>query len=315
MGAVDISKLSSDLDHYRKHGAKPGVWVGFSSLHPYYTMKLGSVTDWTGAPTSGKTEFLLEVLLNTSIFYGYKHQLWMPDHGEPLEILAALIHKYTGKTFAKHYINTITEAEMWAAVPFIAEYFQILDFEKNPTALQLWEQCCKSEYHTLTIDAWKDLNHSDKGGMRDDEYLNHLLPKRNNLAANHNKHFHTVVHSGKTEMVNGRRRTPSAYDLKGGSAWYDNGKMMVTVDRPDTTNNAVDIIVTKAKPRITGQKGQVSLYFDWAKSRYYQINQANGNNQYAEREGAEQPRTNALQSNVKFHDEVNPFAERSDAPF
>src|SRR6478736_6269970 len=101
-----------DLIKYRNEGALRGVYLGFPLLNENYTMSIPGVTDWTGYPGSGKTELLLEFLLNTSLFYGWKHLLYVPDIGSKNEILSNLIHKKTGKTFDKRFDNHISEFEV-----------------------------------------------------------------------------------------------------------------------------------------------------------------------------------------------------------
>ena len=45
---------------FREQGALRGVFLGFPEFHENYTMSLPGITDWTGVPQSGKSEFVLE---------------------------------------------------------------------------------------------------------------------------------------------------------------------------------------------------------------------------------------------------------------
>jgi hypothetical protein len=280
---VPFASIKQKLLNHWKLGASPGVYCGFENLHDYYSMKPGSVTDWTGFPTSGKTQFLLELLINTSEFYGWKHILFMPDAGDPVEVYADLIHKVSGKTFDKNYPNYIREEEIYRHETFVSEHFLVVEkksFKSDLSPIDFWEfVAAQKDYHTGVVDSWKNLRHDmDSFGGRDDKYLDYVLPIRNEIAERSLKHFHTVIHPVKTEITNGKRRVPNAYDLKGGGSWFDNGKSIITVDRPDRDSNQVDIYISKAKPRVVGKQGWTSMFFDWEKSRYY--NESDGYKTY-----------------------------------
>lgn len=282
---LDNKNSREDLLDYRKKGALRGVYLGFPFLDERYTMALGVCTDWTGFPSSGKSEFLLEALLNTSLFYGWKHLLYVPDVGDKNEVLAILIHKLTGKTFDKRYVNSnyISEMEVDRQLDWVLHHFRIItkvDLRAKITPYEFWDIAAEMNKNvdggiqTATIDSWKDMKHGEgQDGTvfgRDDKYLEDVLSYRNAMAERHKIHFHTVIHPTKTEAdENGKRRPPNPYDQKGGSEWYNSGKCMITVHRIDGTFNEVDIMVTKAKPKSVASVGTTRMFFDTIVARYY----------------------------------------------
>lgn len=295
------SDVAESILKYREKGAIRGVYLGFPILHENYTISLPGVTDWTGFPASGKSEFLLECLLNTSIFHGWRHLMYVPDVGDKEEIIAILIHKLTGKTFDKRYqSNYISEDEVTRWLEWVLHHFIILiktDLKAKITPYQFWDLAVElsqkevnnnqTRIHTATIDSWKDLKHGvgldGENFGRDDKYLEDVLSYRNAVAEKYKMHFHTVIHPIKTEAdKDGKRRPPTPYDLKGGSEWYNNGKCMITVHREDGTPNGVKIIITKAKPKSVAKLGTVNMFFDIAKAKFYWDN--NGVKTYASKD-------------------------------
>lgn len=282
---LDYQNTREDLLKYRENGAIRGKFLGFPILHEHYSMSLPGCTDFTGFPASGKSEFLLELLLNTSLFYGWKHLLYVPDVGDKNEVLAILIHKITGKTFDKRYVNSnyISESEVDRQLMWILEHFKILtkiDLKAKITPYEFWDLAAKMKYEvdggiqTATIDSWKDMKHGigmDGASFgRDDKYLEDVLSYRNAMAELHKMHFHVVIHPIKTEAdKDGKRRPPTPYDLKGGSEWYNSGKCMITVHRQDGSPNGVDIFITKAKPKSVAKLGRVEMYFDTKEAKFY----------------------------------------------
>ena len=96
-------------------------------------------------------------------------------------------------------------------------------------------------------------------------------------------HFFTVIHPVKTEAdKDGHRKPPTPYDLKGGGTWYDNGKCMITVHRQSGHPNAVDVMITKAKPKSVAAIGKVGFFYDRHLARFYWTDQ--GNKYYAKKE-------------------------------
>lgn len=275
---LEYQGVRDGLMDYRKKGALRGVFLGFPVLHQNYTMSLPGVTDVTGSPGSGKSEFILELLLNTALYYGWKHLLYVPDVGDKNEVLATLIHKLTGKSFESRFENYITEQEVEKELQWIFAHFFILvkdDLKSKITPYEFWEYAAhlKKEHgvKTATIDSWKDMEHDrDRKFGRDDKYLEDVLSYRNAMAEAHKMHFITIIHPLKTEKDSaGKRKPPTMYDLKGGTEWANSGKVMMTVHRTDGSPNAVDVIITKAKPKSVAKLGVVPMFFDVAKAKFY----------------------------------------------
>ena len=68
-------EITEALIDYRDNYNEKGKYLGFDNLNDLYTMQLGTCTDWTGFPRSGKTQVLMELLLNTSLYYGVNMQI------------------------------------------------------------------------------------------------------------------------------------------------------------------------------------------------------------------------------------------------
>jgi len=271
----------NELLSLRRTGGEAGYYVGFDCIDPYYTMKLGESTDWTGHPTSGKTELLLEFVINTADFYGWKWALHMPDVGTPVELLSDLMHKKTGRTFDKKYQNKITEDDIYKECPYLLEHFKIVTPEKGyrPTPLDFYQLVRDMDVQGGVIDSWKDMKHFYQGMLN--EYLAEVLTERNHIMASSKKHMHQVMHpKSQNRDKNGKFPPPTAYDISGGAAPYDSGRAMIGVHRESIDTNIADVYFLKAKPRIIGKKGMCSIMFDKTKSRYYELT-GNGQQRYA----------------------------------
>ena len=276
---TEPNDVINQLKTYRDKYHERGKYLGFESLDKHYSMQLGNCTDWTGFPMSGKTQVLMELLVNASMFYSWKHLVYFPDVGNNVEIVADLLHKKTSKSFDPKKPNTITDKEIEQNLEWVLFHFKILtrtDVKAKLTPMQFWDLAAemkKSEgLETASIDSWKDMSHpyDEFGGYA--TYLEFCLPYRNHIAEENNLHFHTIIHPKLTDKdKDGKRNAPGPYDLKGGSEWFNSGKCMITVHRPDINSNVAEIKMNKIKPRSVGQIGDVVLHFDVNTLTYYEL--------------------------------------------
>lgn len=292
---TEPSDVLKQLKNYRDNYHERGAYLGFDKIDNYYSMQLGGCTDWTGFPMSGKTQVLMELLMNTSIFYGWKHLIYFPDVGSNVEIIADFIHKKTSKSFDPKKPNTITDADIEREIEWVTNHFKVLtkvDVKAKLTPMDFWDMAAEIKktdgLHTASIDSWKDMSHpyDQYGGYA--TYLEFCLPYRNHIAEENNLHLHTIIHPKLTEKVNGVRTPPSPYDLKGGSEWFNSGKSMITIHRPDVMHNLVEIHFNKIKPRSIGQIGKCELFFDINTLTYYGIDVVSPNERkhiYASKKG------------------------------
>ena len=281
---IDYDKRRNNFEAYHKTGGTQINYAGFECLSGCFKYALDGVTDITGLPHSGKTEFALELLFYQSEAFGLRHLLYAPDIGSYNEIRRKLLVKYYRRSF-RGYENSITDLDLINATAWIDTYFLIAqkDDPKKPlTPIDLWN--FGSDYedkngiiNTVFIDSWKNLFHDMQPfGGREDLYLDYVLSYRNELAEGKTKHFMTIAHPKKMEIImpkdatKAKRRVPDADDIKGGSAWNSNGKVIITVDYPDRSKQTVDLYFNKVKPDTLGKANAIfeGLEFDWKKSRY-----------------------------------------------
>ncbi len=147
---------------------------------------------------------------------GIPVQEFSPSRGNDkmvrVNAVADLIHKKTGKSFNPLDRNTIEDKEITQAIDWVLEHFKVLtkkDVKAKLTPIQFWDMAVElkkhDELHTASIDSWKDLNHpyNDYGGYA--QYLEYVLPYRNQIAEDNDLHLHTIIHPKLTEKENGKR--------------------------------------------------------------------------------------------------------------
>jgi hypothetical protein len=313
---LDFNDIQPQLEVLHDKGWDSGVFVGFQNLEKNYNMLLGSCTDWTGYPQSGKTELCLEFLLNTTEFYGWKHLIYAPDIGTSLEIMAKLIHKYTGKTFKKKYPNYIDIQTAFKACTELLNHFKILhktDAKAVLTPMQVWQLAIdlkkEEPLHTVMIDSWKDLHHDyERFGGSYAKYLSNILPVRNEMAEQSKLHFHTIIHpKNPVRDKNGKIRPPYADDIEGGAQWNNSGKTIIAVHRENLDESVSDVYFRKVKPEAVGKATAtaVCLNFDYASSRYYTLDTLTRTPVFArKKQEMQEVKMEVIKPNVNFYEKL-----------
>lgn len=272
MKVINNDIIDKVIDFWR-NGAEPPLSLGMGAFNEYYGLKMGTVTDITGYPYSGKTLLLKEILVNGYLKHKLKQCLYLPDDGDTLEIIANLTHKLSGKTFDKKYKNNLTENEVYRFTTQILNDFVIVSDDNNITPVEFWEKSIELGCQTASIDSWNVMSHPDAISTA---YLAKTLSTRNRLAQVNNVHFFTVIHPKNPTSVNydksGKLKEPSAFDLMGGSEWNNNGKNIIVVHKQEREGIEYEIHIKKTKPRIVGMTGMVKMNFDIPSQRFYEDN-------------------------------------------
>lgn len=301
-----IKECDSGVKELYKKGITRGVYCGFNSLDAFYTMKRGGTTYVHGEPTSGKTEYWLEKLLTTTELYGYKHVVYLPESGSKDEVVAELVSKYARKPFYKEYQDNISADELDRYLQFLNEHFIIIDPEDKSLSIEeffqqvdLIEKELGIRIDTTVADPWNELRHDYSEEGRQDLYIENRLGLVRANAILHNRHNCIITHCRDRAPVewsdiNGKKvwhlPPPTHRDIAGGPAWYRKSMMLLGIWRPPHNvidpatgapfeKNEVHVIIQKFKPKGTGAKGTVKLYYDSYQNRYYEF--YNGQKRYS----------------------------------
>jgi hypothetical protein len=267
---IKPSELREKLKTFSKRSKANLYSTCHNPIDSYYQVLLGSCTDITGYPYSGKTLFLLEILVNLSEKYGLKHKIYMPDSGDPEEVAAQIVHKYTGRTFDDRYPGLIGPEEIDRGIDWMDSHFDIItkNDKERLTPYEFWDDVAASDYHTGVIDSWNFMKH-EKGT----EYLAEVLSYRNELAQNTKKHFFNIIHpknpTAQDYNKDGILKAPTVHNLMGGSEWNNNGKSIIVVHKSEKEGLDYTVYFRKTKPRIVGMTGKAVIKYDITKARFF----------------------------------------------
>jgi len=289
-----VNELRGSLTTLRNNGIKKGAWTGFSSLFDKYSVKRGSTTYIYAGAHQGKSQFGFELMMNLAEYDGWKWAIYSPETGSPTEVFAELLWVYLRKPFLVNDKITATDEETENALEFINKHFYIIDsglqdlsIEAFYTSVEKIENDNFIKIDGCMVDPFTEIKTDISAGVRDDIAIGQVLTKVRKHSADRDYHTIVTVHTrhqqakykGGVPYVD----KPTMNDIAGGMQWSRKGMMIINVWRcpfglEDTNGipyeaNQVEITVVKAKPKIVGKLGTVTLYFDKLSNRYYELDE------------------------------------------
>ncbi len=282
--------INDRLDTLKRLGNSRGLSTGFVTLDQYLSLMLGTTLYFYGAPFSGKSEIIYDLIIFCMRVHNWRVAIFSPESGSKEEILAEIISKINRKPFYKNQDECLTEDQMYRTVAELQDKLVIIDPGYNDlTPDQFYHMIDDVEnntgkIHITVLDPWNELKHDFGKANRQDLYLEEKLGmiRRNAQEKNRLNIVSTHVQDQQYIQDGNKRFYPpaSAREIAGGQAWYRKGMNMVSVWRPpagihDDTGrpydeNEVQLIIQKYKPKGIGKRGVCTLHFDKYQNRYYE---------------------------------------------
>jgi len=280
-----------EIEKLRNEGLTRGFNTGFKCLDELYSIKLGSYTTVLAEPGHGKSEFILEVCLNQAIKFNHVSLICSPETGNPEQIVAELIHKYTGKSMLLSDYNPIPEKEFYIALEWLNQFFVIPTDTKGYSIEELfqyaddWQKENERKIHIIVGEPYNELEHDmRKFGTRQDLYIEWLYSWFRRECRRTNRHFFLSIHPTSQQAITEKGFTyypkPLPRQAAGGQAAFRKSMTWITLWRPPSQladssgwqyrENELHVFIDKAKPKGVSFKGMCKLYFDWKRNRYYE---------------------------------------------
>ena len=250
-------------------GEYRGISTGFEQLDRLYTMSTGMLTTLTGIPSSGKSQFSSQLMLNTAINDDWK---WCVCSFEnPIEILiASLCEMYVGKSFFESD-NKMSEEERREALKFVNDHFVFIDHMGGASSdvksiIQLAQtSCMRLGIRGLLIDPFNFVS-LPKGETSETNQISKMLTELQLFAKSADIHIIFVAHPHKMYPdSNGQTPIPTGHHISGSASWFAKTDHGLSIDRDE---DGVTVVCWKCRFRWLGEQGMVKLGFDEVCGRY-----------------------------------------------
>lgn len=256
------------LDLYTK-GAGKGVSTGLSVVDEIYTIAPGMVTVVTGVPSSGKSEFIDQVMVNLALNEGWSFCVASFEN-PPERHIVKLAEKYTGLPFFEGPTQRMDQSGLTAAIDWVNEHFLFIEAaDGQPSTIDsILERASaavmRKGIRGLVIDPY---NFIEKNGKDSEtEQVSEMLSKVKRFANSHEVHTWFVAHPQKMYRgQDGGTPIPTGYDILGSSHWFNKCDFGITVHRTDM---ATMVRCWKARFKWVAKNGDAYLSYDVVNGRY-----------------------------------------------
>ena len=292
MSYYKLEDKINEINSFAEHGHKDAKSTGIASLDGYVALKKGYPLYVGGAPHAGKSEFVMELLVNTSILYNWKHFIYCGESGNEEHVYYELLSKYLSRPY-----KYAEEKDRVLAQAFISEHFVVVN-QNQEYSIDSFNQAideAENELHikfdTVMFDPFNDLeDERSKHGGRDDKFLSDVLKKTRINSAIKNRIDILVTHIADVRAVKdddtGRfyMRPALPNEWAGGRAWWRRAFTMIMIYRPPSfltdengkpyEENESHVYIQKSKPKGIGKLGIRPIFWDYKKNRYYSYSES-----------------------------------------
>ena len=254
--------IEDEVTDFVRNGFKRGFQVGLSNFDEIFSTYTGQIITVTGIPSSGKSDFVDQMVVGYNRNYGWKTAFASPENA-PTYLHA---HKLMRKTWEGMPKAEDIHGEKWNRIAdhCNSNYYHI-DMERYTleSVLRKGAELVKRKgIKCLVIDPFNKVRDVDCKTEDVNRYTMEYLTKIEIFAKKYDVLVFVVAHPTKMyKDKDGKMEEPTMYNIKGGGEWYDASYHGILVHR-DYENKTVKAKVLKVKFQNLGENG-AEAHFKW----------------------------------------------------
>jgi len=257
-----LRDIEDELKDFVKNGFKPGFQIGLKNFDSIFSTYTGQFITVTGVPSSGKSDFVDQMVVGYNQLYGWKTAYASPEN-QP-------VYLHAHKLMRKHWQDMPAVGDIggdkWEQVTdHVNDNYFFIDMDKYnlEAVLRKGAELVKRKgIKCLVLDPFnkiRDVNaHSDDVNR----YTMDYLAKIEAFCKKYDVLTFIVAHPTKMyKGQDGKMEEPTMYNIKGGGEWYDASYHGLLVHR-DYDAKTTKVKVLKVKFQNLGENGAES-FFTW----------------------------------------------------
>jgi twinkle protein len=269
-GLSDAQTYLTRLEDLYTKGQGKGISTGFKNVDMIYTVAPGQLTVVTGYPSSGKSNFVDQLMVNLAKAEDWKFAVASFENHPEVHIVR-LMEIWSGKRFHDGY-NRMTKQEMEQAFNFVQDHFLFIENGgEEPNTLDSILSRARAAVKRmgvrgLVIDPYNyiDLN---KSGT-ETEAISDMLTRIKKFCSANDVHTWFVAHPSKVSRSGTDQPRPDGMSISGSMAWWAKTDVGITVHRQ---SDHVEIAVWKCRYRWVGKQGECKLEFEPSAGTYHEL--------------------------------------------
>ena len=257
-----LRDIEGEITDFVKNGFKKGYQIGIPNFDDIFSTYTGQFITVTGIPSSGKSDFVDQMVVGYNANYGWKTAFASPENA-PTYLHA---HKLMRKVWQDMPRKDQIGSDKWNQVAdHVNDNFFFIDMDRYTleSVLRKGAELVKRKgIKCLVIDPFNKVRDIDAKTEDVNRYTMEYLTKIESFAKKYDVLVIVVAHPTKMyKDANGKIEEPTMYNIKGGGEWYDASYHGLLVHR-DYDNKTVKAKVLKVKFQNLGENG-AEAHFKW----------------------------------------------------
>jgi twinkle protein len=269
-GLSTASKFEDRLNDLWMKGTGKGTSTGYANIDHIYTIAAGQLSVVTGYPSSGKSNFVDQIMVNLGKAHDWKFAICSFENQPEIHI-TRLMELYSEKRFfdGSHRMN---EKEKDDAFKWVQSHFMFLDSETvEPATIESVIERAKVAVQRmgvrgLVIDPYNYID--NKSQQSETEFISGMLTRVQAFAKAYGVHVWFVAHPAKITRSGMDLPRPDGMAISGSMAWWAKADCGLTIHR--TKTNDVEVAVWKCRYRWVGTQGETTLGYDKVTGSYFE---------------------------------------------
>ena len=261
-GVSTLYDIEDELKDFVKNGFKPGFQVGLENFDKIFSTYTSQFITVTGIPSSGKSDFVDQMVVGYNQNYGWKTAFASPEN-QPTYLHA---HKLMRKVWQDMPTASDIGTDSWNRVAdHVNDNFYFIDMDRYTLdhVLKKGAELVKRKgIKCLVIDPFNKVRDTNCKTEDVNRYTMEYLTKIETFAKKYDVLVFVVAHPTKMyKDKDGKIEEPTMYSIKGGGEWYDASYHGILVHR-DYEAKTVKAKVLKVKFQNLGEN-QAEAHFKW----------------------------------------------------
>ena len=254
--------IENDVTDFVKNGFKAGYQIGLSNFDQIFSTYTGQFITVTGIPSSGKSDFVDQMVVGYNKNYNWKTAFASPENAPNYLHAHKLMRKVWGDMPSR---DDIGSAKWKEVANHVNDNFFFIDMEKYTleSVLRKGAELVKRKgIKCLVIDPFNKVRDRNASSLDVNIYTMEYLTKIETFAKKYDVLVFIVAHPTKMyKTSDGKIEEPNMYNIKGGGEWYDASYHGLLVHRDYELKNT-KVKVLKVKFQNLGENG-AEAFFTW----------------------------------------------------
>jgi twinkle protein len=267
-GLSEAGMFYERLNDLYSKGTGKGFSTGYASVDNIYTVAPSQLTVVTGYPSSGKSNFVDQIMVNLAKQSDWKFAVCSFENQPEIHI-SRLMEIYTNKRFFDGR-DRMSEQEKEDAFKWVNEHFLFIDTngEEPSTLDSILDRARvavkRMGVRGLVIDPYNYIE-LQRENMTETDAISKMLTRVQAFIKSHDVHCWFIAHPSKIQRSGVEQPRPDGMSISGSMAWWAKTDCGLTVHR---TDHAVEIAVWKCRYRWVGQQGETTMTYNKVSGSY-----------------------------------------------